>query len=105
MAISSLIDHSDGPKVHDKNWEREREPLIEADAAGETQATLTSVYTTIDEIAERVRNEVFMPVGQRWRKDASGNVVSTVHYGNRRVEIKLSKTVIENARQISSLQR
>ena len=36
-----------------------------------------------------------MPVRRWWWKDAAGNVVLTVRYGNRRVELNPGKTAIE----------
>jgi hypothetical protein len=67
----------------------------EADAAGEPYTKITSRYTTDEETGERVKKEVPMPVRRWWWKDASGNVVLTVRYGNRRVELKPGKTAIE----------
>jgi hypothetical protein len=67
----------------------------EAEATGKSYTKLKSRYVTNEDTGERTKKQIPVPVRPWWWKDASGNIVLNIRYGNRCVELKPGKTAIE----------
>ena len=67
----------------------------EADLAGEPYVKLGMRYVTDEETGDRVRKEVPIRIRRWWWKDADGQIMLDVRYGNRRIELKAGKSAIE----------
>jgi hypothetical protein len=67
----------------------------EAEATGKSYTKLKSRYVTNEDTGERTKKQIPVPVRPWWWKDASGNIVLNVRYGNRCVELQPGKTAIE----------